>query len=117
MNASVVRLPGHMRISAWSLVFVKVGTSKWKTGYRLISYIKRNYDSTDLIRLMYKNHRLKTFHNIKGIVYYINGNYQVFETDIDPASIDNVYADPVIRNPDKSPVKFTRLSKIEWLFL
>ncbi len=107
--ASVTKLRGHIHVGRYSLRSL-FGTSS----YYLAPTICESNSVQEYVRgLGYINFGCKKFFCARGIVYYMDGNCNVWETDI--AVTGNVKFNPVCVENGRV-INFRLLHKLEWLF-
>lgn len=110
LPASVTKRRGHILVARHSLLTV-FGTSSY---YLAPELCESNSVSEYVLGLRYINLGCKKFFRARGIVCYMDGNCNIWETDI--AGIGLVFFNPVCIENGRT-INFRKLHKLEWLFL
>lgn len=105
--ASVTKRRGHLYVGRYSLRTI-FGTSHY---YFVPAIRESNSVSEYVLRMGFKS--CMTFFCTKENVYYVDGNRNVWETDI--VDIGDVVFSPVCTEKSRV-VNFRKLHKLEWLF-
>lgn len=105
--ASVTKRHGHLHLERFSLRSV-FGTSRY---YLAPTLSENNSVSEYVLEKGYNG--CMTFFCTRENVYYMDGNYGIWKTDI--VNIGDIIFNPVCTEMGQT-VKFHKLHKLEWLF-